>query len=68
MKKFDISHPMVTISTFSKLKGVSPQNVTYLLNNGLLDYLAIDGVRFVYLNQRAIEYTPRKSTNFKDSR
>ncbi|OGU41153.1 MAG: hypothetical protein A2315_04820 [Ignavibacteria bacterium RIFOXYB2_FULL_35_12] len=53
--KTDISK-LKTIPNFGRMKGISKQRIYILVRDGKFDTLEIDGVKFIVLNEKALNY------------
>lgn len=53
--KIDINK-LKTFSNFGKLKNLSRQRVYQLIEAGRFDVVEIDGVKFIFMNEKAIKY------------
>ena len=53
--KTDIS-TLKTFANFGKLKSISRQRIYELVTEGKFDTLEIDGVKFIVLNEKALNY------------
>jgi hypothetical protein len=47
---------LVSLKTFGKMKGVSRQRVHILVQQNKLDYVEIDGMKFINLTQKTNNY------------
>lgn len=54
-KNIDISK-LRAIANFAKDKGVSRQRIYELISSKRFDVLEIDGVKFIILNEKAVNY------------
>lgn len=50
-----------TPANFARDKGVDRKYIYQLFKEDVLDYIEIDGVMFVYLNQKAKKYTKTRN-------
>jgi len=57
--KTDISK-LKTIPNFGRMKGISKQRIYILVRDGKFDTLEIDGVKFIVLNDKALNYKKQK--------
>ena len=62
LSKIDCSN-LRTPTNFAKEKSVDRKYIYQLFAKEILDYIEIDGVKFVFLNQKAIRY--KKNHNLK---
>lgn len=53
--KVDISK-LKTLPNFGKMKGLSKQRIHILVKDGRFDTIEIDGVKFIVLNDKALNY------------
>ena len=53
--KIDINS-LKTFSNFGKLKNISRQRIHILVQDGRFDTIEIDGVKFIIMNDKAINY------------
>ena len=53
--KTDISK-LKTFANFGKMKSISRQRIYELVDEGTFDTLEIDGVKFIVLNEKALNY------------
>ncbi len=47
---------LITPANFAKTKNVSRKWIYKLMENDALDFIEIDGVKFIYLNDKTKEY------------
>lgn len=57
--KTDISK-LKTYSNFGKLKGISRQRIHIAVREGKFDTLEIDGIKFIVLDEKALNYKKRE--------
>lgn len=57
--KTDISK-LKTFTNFSKMKGISRQRIHIAVNEGKFDTLDIDGIKFIIMNDKALNYKKQK--------
>ena len=50
------TNKLKTLPNFGKLRGVSKQRVHQLVQAGRFDTIEIDGVKFILMNEKALEY------------
>ena len=61
IEKKNIEVDKVTTATnFAKEKGIDRKWVYPLMNHDVIDYVLIDGVKFVYLNEKSKNYIKKK--------
>ena len=48
------------VTNYAKEKGVDRKWVYPLMNQGVIDYVLIDGVKFVYLSEKSKNYKKKK--------
>ncbi len=49
-----------TINNFAKMKNISKQRIYKTLDSGNFDIVEIDGIKFVYLNEKSKNYKKKK--------
>jgi predicted ATP-dependent serine protease len=52
---------LLTISNFALLKGLSRQHVYKLIENKELTLVLIDGVSFIFMDEKAIDFVRKRS-------
>lgn len=50
------------VSNFAKEMGIERKYTYRLMNEDVLDWILIDGVKFIYLSEKSLSYTKRKYT------
>ncbi len=50
------SNKLKTFNNFGEIKNLSRQRVYILVESGKLDSIEIDGVKFIVMNKKAIDY------------
>jgi len=53
--KIDIKK-LITLNNYAKLKGIARQRAYKLADSNRIDCLEIDGVKFIMLNEKALNY------------
>lgn len=53
--KVEISK-LKTFTNFGKMKGISRQRIHILVNVGRFDTVEIDGIKFIVMNEKALNY------------
>ncbi|NLT51914.1 MAG: hypothetical protein GXX85_13460 [Ignavibacteria bacterium] len=48
------------VANFAKEMGIERKYTYRLLNEDVLDWILIDGVKFIYLSEKSLSYTKRK--------
>lgn len=48
------------VSNFAKEMGIERKYTYRLMNEDVLDWILIDGVKFIYLSEKSLSYTKRK--------
>lgn len=51
---------LLTVSNYSKLKNLSRQHVYRLINNNELTLVKIDGISFIYMDEKAIDFVKKR--------
>jgi len=49
-----------TVSNYSKLKNLSRQHVYRLIENNELTLVKIDGISFIYMDEKAIDFVKKR--------
>jgi hypothetical protein len=57
--KTDISK-LKTFTNFGKMKGISRQRIHIAVSEGKFDTLEIDGIKFIIMNDKALNYKKQK--------
>jgi translation elongation factor P/translation initiation factor 5A len=52
---------LLTVSNFALLKGLSRQHVYRLVENKELTLISIDGVSFVFMDEKAVDFVRKRS-------
>lgn len=58
-KKIEVNK-VKTAANFAKEKGIDRKWVYPLMNQDVIDYVIIDGVKFVYLNEKSKSYKKKR--------
>lgn len=58
---------LVTVTNFSKRKSLSRQHVYRLAENNELTLVKIDGIAFIYLDSKAIEFERKRKNNKEEN-
>lgn len=56
----NIKH-LITLSNYGKLKNLSRQHVYRLVKNGELTVIEIDGIKFIYLDEKANDFVRKRN-------
>lgn len=51
---------LITISNYAKLKNLSRQHVYRLIENGELTLVKIDGISFIYMDEKANDFIKKR--------
>lgn len=51
---------LLTVSNYSKLKNLSRQHVYRLINNNELTLVKIDGISFIYMDEKAVDFVKKR--------
>jgi hypothetical protein len=51
---------LITISNYSKIKDLTRQHVYRLIRSGALTLVTIDGVKFIYLDEKSMEFVRKR--------
>ena len=51
---------LLTISNFAKKKGMSRQHVYRLIRSGEINQVVIDGIKFVHIDKKALEFQKKR--------
>jgi hypothetical protein len=52
---------LLTVSNFAFLKGLSRQHVYRLVENNELTLIKIDGVSFIFMDEKAVEFVRKRN-------
>jgi predicted ATP-dependent serine protease len=52
---------LLTVSNFALLKGLSRQHVYRLIENKELTLIIIDGISFIFMDEKAIDFVRKRS-------
>jgi predicted ATP-dependent serine protease len=57
---------LLTISNFAILKGLSRQHVYRLIENKELTLIIIDGVSFIFMDEKAVDFVRKRNKKIND--
>lgn len=52
---------LITISNYATRKDLSRQHVYRLVNNGELTMVEIDGIKFILLDEKAVDFVKKRN-------
>jgi predicted ATP-dependent serine protease len=57
---------LLTVSNFAILKGLSRQHVYRLIENKELTLIIIDGVSFIFMDEKAVDFVRKRNKKIND--
>ena len=57
---------LLTVSNFALLKGLSRQHVYRLIENKELTLIIIDGISFIFMDEKAIDFVKKRNKKIDD--